>query len=150
MSVSVGVIRLYPLSLSLSLTDESSELGMKELMAELYLLRSIQDKVTQSPDLHKTLSSLYLSQAGTHPNVVSLVGVTTAPSAPCLLLEFVPHGTLDRFLWSLKKGPVPEWYLRHLREVVVEMPYNKHVARDLMMITLQVADAMVGLIVHNN
>ena len=140
---------LYDYTLSLSLTDESSELGMKELMAELYLLRSIQDKVTQFPDLHKTLSSL-ISQAGNHPNVVSLVGVTTAPGAPCLLLEFVPHGTLDRFLWSLKKGPVPEWYLRHLREVVVEMPYNKHVAKDLMMITLQVADAMVGLIVHNN
>ena len=84
------------------------------------------------------------SQAGTHPNVVSLMGVSSGPGSPCLLLEFAPHGTLDRFLWSLKKGPVPQWYLKHVREALQDLSYHRHVAYDLMRISLQVADGMVG------
>ena len=75
---------------------------------------------------------------------MSLVGLTTQQGPPCLLLEFAPHGSLDRFLWSLKKGPVPEWYLHHVREFFHDLPYHRHVANDLMRITLQVTNGMVG------
>jgi serine/threonine protein kinase len=112
------------------LKDDCSELGSQELMAEVYILKAIQDK------------------AGTHPHLVSLVGVTTPPGPPCLLLEFCPHGTLDRLLWALKKGPVPEWYLWHVREVIADLPYHRHVACDLMRVALQVADGMCFLAGH--
>lgn len=115
------------------LKDIDSDLGQKELMAETYLLRSLLDK------------------AGTHPNVVSLVGTAVNRGSHYLLLEYVSHGTLDRFLWSLKKGPVPEWYLRYVRDMMViqeAAPYNRHVAADLMRIAVQVADGMCFLANH--
>lgn len=81
-------------------------------MAEVYLLKSIQDKVCDGTTAAIPLSlSLPTSpsQAGTHSHVVSLVAVTSKRDPSCLLLDYMPHGTLDLFLWSLKKGPVPDW-----------------------------------------
>ena len=130
--------------------DSSSELGREELNSEAVILRSILDKVcTEDPSLTYRLlpafAAVIYSQAGTHPHFASLLGVTTSPGSPlCLLLEYSPHGTLDRFLWSLKKGPVPEWYLRHSREVPRDLSYHRHVACDLMKISQQVTDGMVS------
>lgn len=89
------------------------------------------------------ISSCIILQAGVHPHFVSLIGVTNDKGPLCLLLEYVPHGTLDRFLWSLKKGPIPDWYLRQVQETIQDESYHKHVACDLMLVMLQVADGMV-------
>ena len=102
---------LFPLP-PFSETDEESSLGLEELMAELYLLKSIQDKVCDGTTAAIPLSHslpLPLMQAGTHSHVVSLIAVTGKRDPSCLLLDYMPHGTLDNFLWSLKKGPVPDW-----------------------------------------
>lgn len=61
----------------------------------------------------------------------------------CLLLEFVPHGTLEDFLLQLKLGPIPEWYMRFLRDTL-RGAYHKHVSGDLMRIVTQVAEGMVS------
>ena len=82
-------------------------------------------------------------QAGSHSNVVSMVGVTTQEGPTCLLLEFVPHGRLDNFLLSLKDGPVPEWYIRHFKSTS-KIPYHKQMSADLMGVLLQVAEGMVS------
>jgi len=92
-------------------------------MTEAYTLRAIHEK------------------AGPHPNVVSLLGMTTQGGPTCLFLEYLPHGTLDWFLWSLKKGPVPPWYLYFVKDTLRGV-YHKHVSGDLMSILMQVAEGM--------
>ena len=91
--------------------------------------------------------SFFLSQAGTHPNIVSLFGMTTQGGPTCLLLEYMPHGTLNWFLWSLKKGPTPAWYLHFVKDTL-RGKYHKHVSGDLMSILIQVAEGMVSAIPH--
>lgn len=81
-------------------------------------------------------------QAGSHPNVVSLVGLTTQGSPTCLLLEFVPHGTLQDLLELLRTGPIPEWYMKFVRDTL-RGAYHKHASGDLMNIVIQVAEGMV-------
>ena len=73
---------------------------------------------------------------------MSLVGLTTQSGPTCLLLEYVPHGTLQDFLVSLRLGPVPDWYLRFVRETL-RGAYHKHVSGDLMSIIMQVVEGMV-------
>lgn len=84
------------------------------------------------------------SQAGSHPNFVSLVGMTTVQGGPtCLLLEYIPNGRLDDFLNALREGPIPEWYVRFVRDTV-RGAYHKHVSGDLMRVLIQVAEGMVS------
>lgn len=78
---------------------------------------------------------------------MSLVGVTTQGGPTCVLLEYVPHGTLDRFLSSLFDGPIPEWYMKFTKETL-RGAYHKHVSGDLMNIIVQVAEGMVSPIFH--
>lgn len=111
------------------LKDDNSELGMEELMSEVYTLKAFQNK------------------AGSHPNIVSLVGVTTEGGPTCLLLEYVPHGRLDDFLIALKDGPLPEWYVRFVKETN-KRAYHKHVSGDLMRVLVQVAEGMNFLTDH--
>ena len=151
----------------ISFTDENSELGMAELMAEAFILRAIHDKVAiahtqpyrnmlsqpQIECVHVQIHLLCLTsactylhphviQAGTHPNIVSFLGMTAHGGFPCLLLEYVNHGTLDTFLWSLKKGPIPEWYLGFVRDTLRGV-YPQHVSGDLMSILRQTVEGMV-------
>ncbi len=83
------------------------------------------------------------SQVGSHPSIVSLLGLTTQGGPTCLLLDFVPNGTLDDFLISLKLGPIPEWYMKFTRETL-RGAYHKHVSGDLMSIITQITEAMVS------
>lgn len=93
---------------------------------------------------HRTFTiAPFPAQAGFHPNFVSLVGMTTHGGPTCLLLEYVPNGRLDDFLTSLKDGPIPEWYVRHVRDTAT-VPYHKHVASDLMSTLIQVTEGMVS------
>ena len=85
-------------------------------------------------------------QAGSHPNIVSMVGLTTDGGPTCLLLEFIPNGTLDDFLVALMEGPIPEWYTKFVRSTL-RGAYHKHVSGDIMSIILQVADGMVMICV---
>lgn len=62
----------------------------------------------------------------------------------CLLLECAPFGTLDKFLFAIKTGFVPDWYLKSIHEST-EDSYSSHVARDLMSSAVQIAEAMVSL-----
>ena len=71
-----------------------------------------------------------------------MVGMTPDGDPACLLLEYVPHGRLNDFLLSLIEGPVPEWYVRHVKSIS-EVPYQKQVSTDLMRVLLQVAEGMV-------
>ncbi len=71
-----------------------------------------------------------------------MVGTTTEGGPACLLLEYVPHGRLNDFILSLKDGPVPEWYVRHVKSIS-EVPYQKQVSADLMRVLLQVTEGMV-------
>ena len=78
---------------------------------------------------------------------MSLLGLTTQgrptrEGPTCLLLEFVPYGTLDRFLVSLRAGPMPEWYMKFVRDTL-RGAYHKHASGDMMSIVLQVAEGMV-------
>ena len=144
--------------------DEKSELGMEELMAEAYTLKAIHDKVRARTDLASVISpsqldhkmptlvrvhfahtTFFFLQAGSHPNLISLLGTTTNGGPVCLLLEYVPHGCLDEFLLSLRQGPTPDWYMQFLRETL-RGAYHKHVSGDLMSIIVQVAKGMVRLI----
>jgi len=68
--------------------------------------------------------------------------MTTQGGPTCLLLEYVPHGTLEDFLTSLYEGPIPDWYIRFTRDTL-RGAYHKHVSGDLMSIIVQVADGMV-------
>lgn len=70
--------------------------------------------------------------------------MTTHGGPTCLLLEFVPNGTLNDFLDLLRVGPIPEWYMKFVRDTL-RGAYHKHVSGDLMNITLQVAEGMVRL-----
>ena len=79
---------------------------------------------------------------GSHPSIVSLLGLTTQGSPTCLLLDYVPNGTLGDFLVSLKLGPIPEWYTKFVRDTL-RGAYHKHVSGDLMNIIMQVAEGMV-------
>ena len=98
-------------------------------------------------DIHVQHSLSLNLQAGTHPNIVSLLGMTTQGGPTCLLLEYMPHGTLNWFLWSLKKGPTPAWYLHFVKDTL-RGRYHKHVSGDLMSILIQVAEGMVSDIPH--
>ena len=81
-------------------------------------------------------------QAGKHLHVISFVGVTDGEPL-CLLLEYIPNGTLQLFLRQLRTGPIPIWYTNHLKSTLVDQ-YHKHVAQDLMRVLVQVADAGVS------
>jgi len=72
--------------------------------------------------------------------------MTTQGGPTCLFLEYLPHGTLDWFLWSLKKGPVPPWYLYFVKDTLRGV-YHKHVSGDLMSILMQVAEGMVSTLI---
>ena len=69
------------------------------------------------------------------------MGVTEEPL--CLLLEYVPHGTLAKFLKQLRVGPLPSWYISYVR-AVMESHYHKQVAEDMIKIMVQIADAGVS------
>ena len=78
---------------------------------------------------------------------MNLVGMTTRKSGPaCLVLEYLPHGSLQTFLGHLREGPIPEWYLRFTRDTL-RGAYHKHVSGDLMSVLEQVAAGMVSLLV---
>lgn len=87
-------------------------------------------------------TALLLLQVGSYLNIVSLVG-TTEGEPLCLLLEYVPHGTLQQFLKYLRTGPLPQWYTNHLKTALVGH-YHQHVVEDIMRVLLQVADAGVS------
>lgn len=87
-------------------------------------------------------------QANGHPNIVSLLGMTIHGGPTCLLLEFVPNGTLDQFLISLLEGPTPEWYMKFTRDTL-RGAYHKHVSGDFMNIIMQVAEGMVHILINN-
>lgn len=74
--------------------------------------------------------------------MVSLLGLTMRGGPTCLLLEYVPNGNLEDFLLALKLGPVPQWYVRYVRDTL-RGAYHKHVSGDLMNIANQVVDGMV-------
>ena len=74
---------------------------------------------------------------------MTLLGLTTHGGPTCLLLDYVPNGTLDEFLVALRQGPIPEWYIKFVRETL-RGAYHKHVSGDLMSIIVQVAEGMVG------
>ena len=81
-----------------------------------------------------------------HPNVLELYGACTMdPSSPyCLILEYMEHGTLDKLLLSLRSGPIPDWYIRYLKQCAPpQQTYTNFVATDLMEIVQQVLSAMV-------
>ena len=84
-----------------------------------------------------------LLQVGSHPGIVSLLGLTTQGGPTCLLLDFVPYGTLEDFLVCLKLGPIPEWYMKFVRDTL-RGAYHKHVSGDLMNIIMQITEGMVS------
>ena len=65
----------------------------------------------------------------------------------CLLLEYAPFGTLDKFLIAIKAGFVPEWYMISIHQST-EDSYSSHIARDLMNVAVQVAEAMVSFVLR--
>ena len=69
--------------------------------------------------------------------------MTTRGGPTCLLLEYMPNGTLEQFLASLFEGPIPEWYMKFTRDTI-RGAYHKHVSGDLMNIIIQVAEGMVS------
>lgn len=73
---------------------------------------------------------------------MSLLGLTIQGGPTCLLLDYVPNGTLEDFLVSLGQGPIPEWYMKFVRDTL-RGAYHKHVSGDLMNIVVQVAEGMV-------
>lgn len=81
---------------------------------------------------------------------MSLLGLTTQGGPTCLLLDFVPNGTLDDFLVALRQGPIPEWYVKFVRDTL-RGAYHKHMSGDLMNIIIQIAEGMVRspLVSHN-
>ena len=96
--------------------------------------------------MHAHVHNIFL-QGGAHPNIASLVGMTTQGGPTCLLLEYVPHGTLEDFLTSLFEGPSPDWYIKFTKDTL-RGAYHKHVSGDLMNIIVQVADGMVRSLVQ--
>ena len=74
---------------------------------------------------------------------MSLYHMQIKDCSTCLLLEYATFGTLDKFLLSIKTGFVPDWYMLSIHQST-ESSYSAHVARDLMNIAVQVAEAMVS------
>jgi serine/threonine protein kinase len=101
------------------LNAKDSEMGKEELTYEIELLKKL-----------KTI--------GTHPNILKYVGTTIDPDPPCLVTEFVPNGALQQFLYLLRNGPTPNWYIHYLKENS-EREYNdKQISKDIFHILLQV------------
>ena len=119
--------------------DPSSEIGKAELLHEITIMKKLA-KVRTHGDISIILS-VYI-QIGNCLNIVSLVGRTDGEPL-CLLLEYVPHGTLQQFLKYLWTGPLPQWYNNHLKTSLVGH-YHTHVVEDLMRVLLQVADGVVS------
>lgn len=71
-----------------------------------------------------------------------MLGLTTQGGPTCLLLDYVSNGTLDHFLEALQQGPIPNWYIKYVRDTL-RGAYHKHVSGDLMNIIVQVAEGMV-------
>ena len=90
----------------------------------------------------------YGAQAGQHPSILGLVGATKPPDNVCLVLEYVPHGTLKSFLRSLLLGPIPTWYLNHVKGSMVSHSYQKQTSKDLMRILEQIVDGAVRELTH--
>ena len=67
------------------------------------------------------------------------------PSSPyCIILEYMEHGTLDKLLVSLRSGPLPDWYIRYLKQCAIhQQTYAGFVAENLMEIIRQIVSAMV-------
>lgn len=98
--------------------------GHEELMHEINLLKKLNDNGHQ------------------HMNIVSFIGTTASPDPLCLVMEYLPHGTLKGLLVSLQKGPVPHWYFEH---TLSNGSYNnKQISTDLFDILIQVAKGAVS------
>ena len=70
---------------------------------------------------------------------------TMDPASPyCLILEYMEYGTLDKFLLSLRSGPLPDWYISYMKQCPIPtQTYNGFVATGLMEIVQQIVSAMV-------
>lgn len=79
-----------------------------------------------------------------HHNIISLVGITVPPDPLCLIMEYLPHGSLHEFLLALQKGPIPNWYFEYVTNSPRGLYSNKQVSEDLFSILLQVAEGAVS------
>ena len=100
--------------------------GHEELMHEINLLKKLNENGHQ------------------HMNIVSFIGTTEPPDPLCLVVEYLPHGTLKKLLVSLQKGPVPNWYFEHTLSSQRGAYNNKQISSDLFDILIQVAKGAVS------